>query len=42
MAAHPTVAPSDEHPPIVDLANFAERKDKITQQLMHAATTSAT
>ena len=28
------------HPPIVDLSNYEERKEEITQQLMHAATTS--
>ncbi len=29
-----------EHPPIVDLSNYEERKEEITAQLMHAATTS--
>ena len=29
-----------EHPPIVDLSDYEERKEEITLQLMHAATTS--
>lgn len=40
--ALPCCASGDEHPPIVDLANFEERKDEITQQLMNAATKSGT
>ena len=32
------VAP-DDHPPIIDLSNFTERKQEITQQLMDAAKT---
>jgi len=28
------------HPPVVDLSDYEERKEEITQQLMHAATTS--
>ena len=36
----PCCASGDKHPPIVDLANFEERKDEITQQLMKAATKS--
>ena len=31
-----------EHPPIVDLSDYEERKEEITAQLMHAATTSGT
>lgn len=29
-----------EHPPIVDLANFEDRKEEIAEQLMAAATNS--
>ena len=32
--------PAGAHPPVISLANFEERKEEITQQLMHAATTS--
>ena len=38
-SAMPT-ASGTEHPPIVDLSNYEERKEEITAQLMHAATTS--
>ena len=39
--AAPCCAPG-EHPPIVDLAKYEERKEEITQQLMDAATKSGT
>jgi hypothetical protein len=31
---------AQKHPPIVDLSNYEERKEEITQQLMDAATNS--
>lgn len=37
-----SVAPSTaapEHPPIIDLSNFEERRDEIVKELMEAATT---
>ena len=35
-----TMVATNAHPPIVDLSNFEERKQEITQQLMDAATHS--
>ena len=39
-AAPACCASAQKHPPVVDLSNFEERKEEITQQLMDAATNS--
>ena len=39
LATMPSLArlPEGEHPPIIDISNFEERKDEIVAQLMDAA-----